>query len=148
MSVLVPRGPTLDGDAGLRAVAGVLEQYVADHPGAEAELYRRGEYLIRVRVVDGRFAGLTRGQRHRAVWHYLLRLPDEVLSDVTYVLAVTPDERGASPASHEFDDPTPLYQPGVHFQVGPWLYPLQGDAVVASVNAYDQQVNPPRPPTP
>lgn len=110
MIARVPHGPGLDADADLRAVAAVLDQYLADHPGAEAELYRRGNHLVRVRVVDDRFAGLTRGQRHQAVWDYLLRVPEEVLSDVSYVVAITPGERDTG-SSIEFDHPTPLAGP-------------------------------------
>lgn len=106
MSARAVHGQSLAADPGLRAIADELDRYSADHVGAEAELYRRGEYLIRVRVTDPRFAGMRPADREDAVWSYLARLPDEVSADVTFLVARAPGED--TPASREFDDPTPL----------------------------------------
>ena|SRR5436305_11252906 len=107
MPVLIPRGPGLDTDEGLRAIADRLERYAADHPGASIEAYRHGRYVVRIRVIDDRFRGLTKSERHRKVWPYLHDLPEDVLSDVSTLLLLTPDEKAGSLASTEFDDPIP-----------------------------------------
>lgn len=106
MPVRVVHGQSLATDPGLRAIAAALDRYLAEHPGATAELYRRGEYLVRVRVTDPQFAGMRPADREDAVWSHLTHLPDEVSADITFLVAVAPGE--VTPASREFDDPTPL----------------------------------------
>jgi hypothetical protein len=106
----------LGQDDDLQLIASALDRYVADNPGATAELYRRGTYLVRVRVVDSRFARMGHDQRHQAVYSYLDQLPDEVASQVTYLVAITPGERQAG-SSLEFDNPFPPGEPLTRFDM-------------------------------
>lgn len=103
MSVRITRDPA---DAAVVAVRDCLAGYVATHPGASADLYRRGTLNIAVRVVDPGFAGTERLDRHGRLWHYLAdRLPDEVMQEVGVLLTVTPAEAKTVIGSLEFDDP-------------------------------------------
>jgi hypothetical protein len=107
MPVSVPRGPRPEEDEGLRAVVGALEQYQHQHPGSGLEAYRHGQFLIRIRVINPAFRGMTKSERHKAVWPYLNDLPEEVVSDVSTLILLTPEELKSSFASFEFDDPIP-----------------------------------------
>ena len=107
MPVTVPRGPQPDTDEGLRQVAGALDRFTADHAPSSVEIYRHGRYVIRVRVVGEVFRDRSKDDRHRLVWGYLRDLPEDTLSDISVLLLLTPDEKGSSFASFEFDDPVP-----------------------------------------
>lgn len=107
MAVNVPRGPKPEDDDELRAIVAVLQKYLDRHPGSVVETYRHGRYLVRIRIINPGFKGTTKSERHRSVWSYLEELPEEVLSDVSTLILVTPDELAKSFASMEFDDPIP-----------------------------------------
>ncbi|HVX85056.1 MAG TPA: hypothetical protein VH253_09590 [Phycisphaerae bacterium] len=92
-------------DADLKAIRTVLESYEADHPGARAELYRRGNTLIRIRIVSPHFRGMSLTARDNELWTYLERLDEEVLQQVTILLLLTPQEQAASLMNLEFDAP-------------------------------------------
>ncbi len=71
-------------------------------------VYVYNPVAIRVRVVDESFAGLSYSQRHRRVMKALAPLPEEIVGDITMVLALTPAEieREQSLVNLEFDDPS------------------------------------------
>ena len=104
MAVRVPQGKT---DAAIKKVIGQLDRYEADHPQAEIEVYRKNAASIRVRVVDPAFQPLSRSERSRMVWPLLRELPEDVLSEVSMVLLLSPEEKASSLVSLEFDDPSP-----------------------------------------
>jgi stress-induced morphogen len=107
MAVNIPRGPRPDQDDIFQAIIGALERYEADHPGAVVEAYRHGRYSVHLRVVDERFANMSRIERHQLVWPYLDALPEEVLNDVGTLILLAPEEKETSLASLDFDDPVP-----------------------------------------
>ena len=107
MPVTISRGPQPEQDDILAEIVGVLERYSADHPTSVVEVYRHGQYAVRIRVTDPRFTGWSKTDRHNSVWPYLSRLPDDVLGDVYLLICVTPEEKATSFASMEFDDPIP-----------------------------------------
>lgn len=84
-----------------------LKAYERAHPHAEIEAYRRNSASIRVRIVDPDFAGKDDLQREDVVWQVLDNLPEEVRSDITMLVLITPAEVADSLASREFQDPTP-----------------------------------------
>ena len=84
-----------------------LQGYKREHPSAKIDAYRRNPASVRIRVIDPDFEGKDEIQREDAVWGFLDRLPDEVRSDITMLVLVTPDEVDKSLASLEFQDPTP-----------------------------------------
>jgi stress-induced morphogen len=73
----------------------------------EIEVYRQNSVSLRVRIVDPDFAGVSRADRHEIVWRYLEKLPESVQSQVSLLLALTPDETKVSFANYEFDHPIP-----------------------------------------
>lgn len=107
MPVTVPRGPKPETDDGLQQIIQALDRYAADHSPSAIDIYRHGQYVIRVRVINETFRGQAITNRHHTVWGYLKDLPEEVLSDLSVLLLLTPEEKEESYASHEFDDPLP-----------------------------------------
>ena len=71
-------------------------------------VYVYNPVAIRVRVVDESFAGQSYSQRHRRVMKALEPLPEEIVGDITMVLALTPSEleKQQSLVNLEFDDPS------------------------------------------
>lgn len=100
-----------DTDPVVEAVVDALRAYQADHPEAEIEVYRRNDVSVRVRVIDPGFTALSRAERSKQVWPVLRRLSEEVLSEVSLVILVSPVERATSFASLEFDHPVPSAVP-------------------------------------
>jgi stress-induced morphogen len=98
------RGPS---DSGLMAIGAALDEYLAHHPSAQVVVYRRDSVSIRIRIVDPDFAHLNRVQRHHAIMPSLRKLPEELRSDITVLLLLTPDEADGSFANMEFENPVP-----------------------------------------
>jgi len=97
----------IDDDA-VNALKNALDAYEAEHPGAEARLYRQNNASIRLRVIDQRFEGMAKSRRHANVWQFLaVRVPEDTLSEISLLLAVAPAELGMSFANFEFENPTP-----------------------------------------
>lgn len=94
-------------DPAIEAVTTTLGAYVAVHPRADIVVYRHNSVSIRVRIIDPDFAGISRPDRHDAVWSYLEALPEDILSQISILLALTPDEQPTSIGSLDFDHPLP-----------------------------------------
>ena len=60
-----------------------------------------------MRIIDPDFAGKGKPQRSQVAWKYFGQLSDEVQSDISTVLLLTPDETKMSFANFEFNDPIP-----------------------------------------
>jgi len=88
-------------------VASVLSAYERDHPGAQTFLYRQNNVSVRIRIIDPSFAGVSKVERNRRVWPYLLRLSEETRSDITLLLLLTPEETKMSLMDLEFTNPIP-----------------------------------------
>jgi hypothetical protein len=104
MAINIPRGKS---DEVIEKIIDALRQYERDHPRAQIELYRQNSVSVRVRIIDPDFARLGKPQRSQLAWKYLGALPEEVHSDISTVLLLTPDETKMSFANFEFDDPIP-----------------------------------------
>ena len=104
MAINIPRG---NSDEVIDKMIAALRTYEADHPRAQIDLYRQNSVSVRVRIIDPDFAGQGKPQRSKQAWRYLGDLPDEVQSDISTVLLLTPDETKKSFANFEFDDPVP-----------------------------------------
>ena len=74
----------------------------------DVECYQRKgyHYLLRVRVTDERFQGMSRLERMELVEKEIAKLPDELQASITMLVVVTPEERKTSLLSLEFDDPS------------------------------------------
>jgi stress-induced morphogen len=100
------RGTT---DDTLDQVLRALGPYESQHPKADVEVYRQNSASIRVRIVDPDFSGISRADRHDAVWRFLERLPEEAQSQISLLLLLTPEETKLSFANVEFDNPAPSH---------------------------------------
>jgi hypothetical protein len=95
-----------NADAEVQALKDGLDAYEAEHPGAEASLYRHNPASIRLRVIDRRFEGMTKSRRHSDVWDFLAgRVNEDTLADVSQLLTLAPAELKMSFANFEFEDP-------------------------------------------
>ena len=104
MAITIPRGTK---DDVIDKIIEALNAFEADHPQAQIDLYRQNCVSVRVRIIDPDFAGQGKPQRSQRAWRYLGQLPEEVQSDISTVLLLTPDETQMSFANFDFDDPIP-----------------------------------------
>jgi hypothetical protein len=104
MAITIPRGTS---DSVIEKIISVIRSYENDHPHAQIALYRQNPVSVRMRIIDPEFAGLNRPQRSQRAWKYLETLPDDVQSDISTVLLLTPEEMKLSFANFEFEDPIP-----------------------------------------
>jgi hypothetical protein len=104
MSIQVMRGST---DAVIEQIIGALRPYAVAHGASQIDLYRQNPVSVRVRIIDPGFAGRSKVDRSNDAWKYLSALPDEVESDISTLILLTPDEKQKSFANFEFEDPVP-----------------------------------------
>jgi stress-induced morphogen len=94
-------------DAALDAIAAAIEPYERAHADAEVVIYRQNSVSIRIRIIDPDFNGMERADRHDAIWGLFDGLSDDIQSQVTLLLLLTPEETSTSFANFEFDHPVP-----------------------------------------
>ena len=104
MAINIPRGTS---DEVIEQIGTALHDYEAVHPQAQIDLYRQNPVSVRVRIIDPDFAGQGKPLRNQVAWRYLEPLPDDVQSDISTLLLLTPEETETSFANFEFDDPIP-----------------------------------------
>jgi hypothetical protein len=93
-------------DDTLLSIKTALQDYDEQHPDARIELYRQNSISVRIRVIDPAFVRMEKSDRHEKVWGHLEKLPEEVQSDISMVVLLTPEEAKMSLANLEFDDPS------------------------------------------
>lgn len=94
-------------DSRLRGVADALGRYSQEHPAARIDVYRQNCVSIRIRIVDESFQGMNKVERHELAWPYLEKLPEEILSEISILLLMTPEELPESFANYDFEHPLP-----------------------------------------
>lgn len=99
--------PPSHSDDDVEVIRELLEGYKALHRSAEVECYRQNSASLRIRIIDPDFQGSDRMSRDDSLWKRLGRLPDEVQSQITMLLLLTPDEAETSFANMDFDNPIP-----------------------------------------
>lgn len=104
MPVTITRGTT---DQVLEQIKDCLEDYQKDYPDAKIAIYRQNPVSVRVRIIDSRFAGMSRADRSDSVWKYFDRLSDEIQSDISMLVLLAPSEVDRSLGNLEFEDPVP-----------------------------------------
>jgi hypothetical protein len=104
MAIRIPRGKS---DEVIDKIVEALRPYEVDHANAQIDVYRQNAVSVRVRIVDPDFAGQGKPQRSQQAWKYLGQLLEDVQSDISTVLLLTPDETKKSFANFEFEDPIP-----------------------------------------
>jgi stress-induced morphogen len=97
-----PAGPAV------RAILKALEtKYKPAHPEAEFDSYRQNSASIRIRIIDPGFRDLDRVTRDDQIWEILGSLPEDIQSQITVVLLLTPEEAKTSFANMDFENPIP-----------------------------------------
>jgi stress-induced morphogen len=95
-------------DQDLQSIAEALEEYQENHAQAEIVLYRQNSVSVRVRIIDPSFTAVSRADRHDLVWDFLAeKLPEDVLTQITVLLLLSPQDSTMSFANFEFDHPIP-----------------------------------------
>jgi hypothetical protein len=94
-------------DADVLTILDGLEAYRASHPLAKIKAYRQNSGSIRIRIIDPDFAPLDKALRHDHVWALLRQLDDDVISQITVVLLLTPKETKTSFANMDFNNAIP-----------------------------------------
>jgi hypothetical protein len=97
----------VDADGEVRAIKDVLESHKRSHPGAQIDSYRQNSGSIRIRIIDPDFRKLDKALRHDQVWEILEPLPEDILSQITVLLLLTPEEVKTSFANMDFENPIP-----------------------------------------
>jgi hypothetical protein len=87
------------------AVRSALRRYEEEYPSSTSKVYRYNSASIRVRVIDPTFRGMDLSEREKRVWPYLESLSDDVATQLTMLVLITPDEVDRSLANAEFDHP-------------------------------------------
>lgn len=85
----------------------VLSEYTNAHSKAKLDVQRQNSVSIRIRIIDPDFSDMNRVERDDLIWEYLKKLPEEVQSEITMVLLLTPKETRNSFANMDFEDPIP-----------------------------------------
>ncbi len=96
-----------DADDAVDQVATALEAYETSHKGSECFVRRYNPASIRVKIVDTTFHGRSKGERHDYARRFLRTLPEDVLSQISVLLCLEPDE--SSLLNLEFHDPSRSY---------------------------------------
>jgi stress-induced morphogen len=90
------------------AIKSALDAYERQFPGSKAEVYRQNSASVRVRVIDQRFAALSRADRHDQVWDFLTaHAGEDTVAEVSVLLPLTPHELKDSLANYDFEHPLP-----------------------------------------
>jgi len=92
-------------DANLKAILEAMEKYHDENTTASIKAYRRGPFLIRARILNPQFKGLSIGERQKSVWKYFETLSDETVNDLGQLLLLTPSEAKESYANRVFEHP-------------------------------------------
>jgi YD repeat-containing protein len=95
-------------DQAVRTILQALQaEYGPSHPKANIEAYRYNPASIRIRITDPDFRRTNLLDREELVDPILEKLPEDIRSEITLLLLLTPEEQRESMGSMEFDNPTP-----------------------------------------
>lgn len=92
-----------------KAIRKALAPFLAKHPKAQLDMYRRNQYALRLRIIDSAFEGMDLVERDTVIREYLDSLPDDVMDDLTMIVLVTPKETATSIANFDYDNPQPSF---------------------------------------
>jgi 8-oxo-dGTP pyrophosphatase MutT (NUDIX family) len=73
-----------------------------------AECYRYNPGVLRIRIVDERFVGMSRMERDELVLPLVRQLPEDTQLDITVLVLITEEEKIRSRVNLEFEDPSPM----------------------------------------
>lgn len=92
-------------DEAVEQIRGALQEYEKSHKGSKCLVHRYNPASIRIKIVDAKFHGLSKGERHDYARRFLSRLPEDVLSQISVLLCLEPGE--TSLLDLEFREPSP-----------------------------------------
>jgi hypothetical protein len=84
----------------------LIADYKAKYPKARVDYYLKDDW-VRLRFIDPSFKGIGKFARHHRLWKYLERLPDEIVQDLSMLVAITPSERKLSGYNLKYEDELP-----------------------------------------
>ena len=93
-------------DRYVKQIRETLAAYKEKHPEASVNAYRQNSASVRVRVIDPDFNGMDRVDRDTLIRTYLVAMPEDVRSEISMLVLVTPKETKTSLANQEFEHPT------------------------------------------
>jgi hypothetical protein len=86
----------------------LMEHYIPTLPGAKCDVYRVFGSSIWIRVVHPSFAGKEIPERDEAIWAVIRKhVPKEIISHMTVVLLIAPEEMETDGMNYEFEHPSP-----------------------------------------
>jgi hypothetical protein len=94
-------------DIDVRQICDTLAELKSAHPRAKIEITRKNSVSIRIRIIDPDFKGLDLVERDNQLWRSLEKLPEEILSQISLLLLLTPEETQTSFANVEFEHSVP-----------------------------------------
>ena len=91
-------------DSNVDAIVAALGGYEKQFPGSSASAYRQNPGVVRVRIVDDRFAGMPRSRRHDIVWQFLSQtLGEDAMVEISALILLPTAELRTSMANLEFE---------------------------------------------
>ncbi|HEX4143455.1 MAG TPA: hypothetical protein VHY91_07885 [Pirellulales bacterium] len=90
-------------DATVKAFYESLEPYMREHSQAKVDVYRQNSGSVRIRVVDPDFQGVSMTDRDQGLWPLVESLPEDVFSQLSLLLLLTPKEATDSFVSRAFE---------------------------------------------
>jgi stress-induced morphogen len=93
----------------LKAIQKALKPYFDQHPRARLDMYRRDKFILRMRIIDPDFDGMTQEQRDDLIWDMLYKnLHEDLLQELSMVLLLSPREVKESMVNIDFEKPQPV----------------------------------------
>jgi stress-induced morphogen len=90
-------------DATVKAFYESLQPYIKEHSAAKVDVYRQNSGSVRIRVVDPDFQGVSMADRDQNLWPLVENLPEDVFSQLSLLLLLTPKEATDSFISRAFE---------------------------------------------
>jgi hypothetical protein len=95
-------------DKAVEAIRQALEEkYFPLHPKSEIEVYRYNSASIRVRIIDPDFAGKGWAIRNEQIWNLVAPLPENIATQISLLVLLTPKEKTRPGVNIEFENSTP-----------------------------------------
>ncbi len=126
---MIKANDTGSRDQDMDSIIRVFEPYKAIHRDADIQVQRINDVILRIRVIDPDLRQKGPGERENELWRHLNTLPESIVSQITMVLALAPEEALDSHANFDFEHPLKLFS----------AKPTERDTL-----EMDRHMNPPR----
>lgn len=85
----------------------LVSDYVSQHRRARVDVKRYNSACVRLRVIDPDFKAQGELERDDTIWNILRTLPEEISTEVSLMVLLTPKEAKTSFLNVEFEEFTP-----------------------------------------